>query len=118
MVSVLHQMGSKVLVLGPVPIPPGIVYDCLSEHLTDAPACTWPVPEVVDAAGVASEKSGVTAAGGLYFDVEPWFCTAQQCGVIVDNILMWRDASHITEPYSAYLAPAMSAELAAVLSSG
>jgi peptidoglycan/LPS O-acetylase OafA/YrhL len=118
MVSVLRQMGSKVLVLGPVPIPPRIVYDCLSEHLTDAVACTWPVGQVVNEAGVAAERSVVTAAGGLYFDVQPWFCTAQRCGVIVGNILMWRDASHITEPYSAFLGPAMSAQLAEVLPSG
>ena len=41
MVTTIRQMGAKVVVIGPVPKPPVTVYDCLSQHLTDAP---WPAP--------------------------------------------------------------------------
>ena len=115
MVATIRHIGPKVLVISQVPIPPGPVYDCLSEHLTDAVACTMPVGQVVNEAGMADERAVVTAAGGTYLDIQPWFCTAQTCGVIVGNILMWRDASHITEPYSVFLGPAMSADLAEAL---
>ena len=115
MVSTIRQMGSKVLVIGPVPKPQTTVYDCLSEHLSDATACTEPVNVGIKEAGLASERATVEAAGGAYLDVQPWFCTAQTCAAIVDNLLVWRDDNHISEPYSAFLGPAMSAEIASVL---
>ncbi len=115
MVSTIRRMGSKVLVIGPVPKPQTTVYDCLSQHLSDATACTEPVDVGINELGLASERATVESAGGAYLDVQPWFCTAQTCAAIVDNLLVWRDDNHISEPYSAFLGPAMSAELASVL---
>ncbi|MGH3420865.1 MAG: SGNH hydrolase domain-containing protein, partial [Streptosporangiaceae bacterium] len=113
MVTTIRAMGSKVVVLGPVPKPQVTVYDCLSAHLTDATACTEPLSTGINEAGVAAERAAVTAAGGVYIDIQPWFCTPTTCGTMAGNILMWRDDNHITETYSTFLAPAMSAELAA-----
>jgi hypothetical protein len=115
MVAAIRRMGSKVLVIGPVPKPQTTVYDCLSQHLNDATACTEPVGVVIDEAGLASERATVAAAGGDYVNVQPWFCTAQTCAAMVDNLLVWRDDNHISEPYSAFLGPAMAAEMASVL---
>ena len=50
-----------------------------------------------------------------YLDVQPWFCTASRCAVILGNIEMWRDDNHISPEYSNFLGPAMSAELQAVM---
>ncbi|MGH9055065.1 MAG: acyltransferase family protein [Acidimicrobiales bacterium] len=91
MVSTIRAMGSKVVVLGPVPKPQVTVYDCLSAHLADATACTEPLATGINEAGVSAERAAVTSAGGVYIDIQPWFCTST---------------------ISAFLAPAMSAELA------
>jgi SGNH domain (fused to AT3 domains) len=115
MVTTIRQMGSKVLVIGPIPKPQTTVYDCLSQHLNDATACTEPVSVGINEAGLASEQATVGAAGGDYLNVQPWFCTAQTCAAIVDNLLVWRDDNHISEPYSAFLGPAMSAEISGVV---
>jgi peptidoglycan/LPS O-acetylase OafA/YrhL len=115
MVASIRQMGAKVVVVGPVPKPPFNVPDCLSEHLSNAVACTEPVSTEINDAGMAAERSAVTAAGGIYVDVQPWFCTATRCGVIVGNIEMWRDDNHISPEYSSFLGPAMSAQLEAVM---
>jgi len=42
--------------------------------------------------------------------VEPadWMCTATKCPMIVDDILVYRDASHMSASYSKFLAPMTS----------
>ncbi|HUJ66294.1 MAG TPA: acyltransferase family protein, partial [Acidimicrobiales bacterium] len=115
MVTLIRQTGAKVVVVGPVPKPPVNVPDCLSEHLTEAEACTEPVSVEINDAGMAAERSAVTAAGGSYIDAQPWFCTATRCAVILGNIEMWRDDNHISPEYSNFLGPAMSAQLEAVM---
>ena len=112
MISTIRQMGSTVVVIGPVPKPVNIVYDCLSQHLSDAVACTEPLGEAFNLAGAAAEKAAATQAGAFYIDTRPWFCTATTCTTMVGNIMVWRDDNHITETYSSFLGPAMSAELA------
>jgi peptidoglycan/LPS O-acetylase OafA/YrhL len=118
MVTRLRALGSRVLMIGPVPKPPFVVPDCLSAHLTSAAACTFPVAQTISEAGEAAERAAVTGAGGSYLDTQPWFCAGPTCGVMVDNIEMWRDDNHISETYSAYLGHAMAAQIARVIPGG
>lgn len=114
MVGAIRAMGSQVVVLGPVPQPPSNVPDCLAAHPTDIAACALGVKSSLNAAGIAGEQATVSAAGGEYLDVRPWFCTATICPVVVDNLLVFRDMSHITVPYATYLAGALDATLYAL----
>lgn len=122
--SAIHQVrqsGARVAVIGPVPGPPEPIPDCLSANLDDVTACNIspggphaaPGPVGIDVAGMQAEQSTVTAAGGAFIDVEPWFCTESTCPVIVDNLLVFRDVSHITATYANFLAPLMVATLEA-----
>jgi peptidoglycan/LPS O-acetylase OafA/YrhL len=118
-VAALHTSGARVLVLGPIESPDGVVPDCLSGHLDDVLACnvtpreTHVGPGLVgyDNAGIIAERGAVVRAGGSFVDVKPWFCAATTCPVIVDNVLVFRDNSHITAQYAAYLAPLVSDEV-------
>jgi peptidoglycan/LPS O-acetylase OafA/YrhL len=111
MVSQIKAMGSRAVLLGAIPKPPAVVPACLSSHINDAAACNMALPQVLNQAGVASEKAATSAGGGTYLDVLPWFCVAQACGTTLGNIEMWRDDNHITATYASFLGPAMSAEL-------
>jgi hypothetical protein len=115
MVSTIKQAGARVVVLGPIPKPSANVPACLSAHLTSATACNMAADQVVNQSGEAAEEAAVTSAGGAYLNLQPWFCTAQTCATILGNIEMWRDDNHITEIYSSFLGPAMSAALAAAM---
>jgi peptidoglycan/LPS O-acetylase OafA/YrhL len=115
MVTQIRQLGAQVMVIGPIPKPPVNVPDCLSAHLTDATACTFPLAQTVNLAGEAAERAAVVTAGGSYVNTQPWFCAGPTCGVIAGNVEMWRDDNHITATFSAFLAPALGAELALVL---
>jgi hypothetical protein len=118
MVNQLRTLGSRVLVIGPVPKPPFVVPDCLSAHLTSATACTFPAAQTINEVGETAERAAVMSAGGSYLNTQPWFCAGPTCGVMVDNIEMWRDDNHISETYSAYLGPAMAAQIARVMPGG
>jgi peptidoglycan/LPS O-acetylase OafA/YrhL len=115
MITQIRQLGARVMMIGPIPKPPDTVPDCLSAHLTSAGDCTFPLGQTVNLAGEASERATVLAAGGFYVTTEPWFCAGPTCAVMVDNLEMWRDDNHISEPYSAYLGPALAAEIARVM---
>jgi hypothetical protein len=41
----------------------------------------------------------------------PWLCTAQTCPVIVGNLLVYRDESHLSTAYSSLLARLLYPEL-------
>ncbi len=118
-IRTLRSSGARVLVLGPVESPDWVVPDCLSAHLYDVPACnvtpreTHDGPGLVgyDNAGQIAERTAVFEAGGAFVDVKPWFCALSTCPVVVDNLLVFRDNSHITVEYADFLAPLVSDEV-------
>jgi hypothetical protein len=50
-------------------------------------------------------------AGAVVVDPVPWFCTPTTCPVVVGNILVYRDDSHISMPYVRLLAPLLAERL-------
>jgi peptidoglycan/LPS O-acetylase OafA/YrhL len=118
-VRTLRSSGARVLVLGSIDSPDWVVPDCLSAHLDDVGACnvtprdTHDGPGLVgyDNAGIIAERTAVVRGGGSFVDVKPWFCANTTCPVIVDNVLVFRDNSHITVQYAEYLAPLIGDEV-------
>ncbi|GLB94428.1 MULTISPECIES: acyltransferase family protein [Mycobacterium] len=109
LVQQLRGIGAKVLVLGPLPRLTAAVPACLSEHLTDATACSPPMSFAFDRAGIAAEAAAVKAGGGQYAELEELFCTKNRCPVIIGNTLVYVDAGHLTLEYSRLISPAIAA---------
>jgi peptidoglycan/LPS O-acetylase OafA/YrhL len=108
-VTQLRNLGSTVLVLGPVADPRSSVPACLSGHLDDATACAPPRLVAVNGNGIAAEQTAVSGAGGHYADLSDLFCTPERCPPIVGNTLVFRDDNHVTTEYAQLLAPVMGA---------
>jgi len=109
LVQQLRDTSAKVLVLGPTPAPGSDVPICLSRHLDDATACSPPRSTALNGLGIAAESAATKAGGGQYADLSELFCTTNRCPVIVGNILVYRDNSHLTLEYSRLLAPIVGA---------
>ena len=107
----IEAVGSKVLVLGPSPLPLTDAADCLSTRLTDAVMCTRLFTAALNVPGAVAEGKVARAAGASYVDVAPWICTPQRCAVIVGNYLVYRDDNHVATPFSRWLAPVMAADV-------
>ncbi|WP_435406064.1 acyltransferase family protein [Mycolicibacterium rhodesiae] len=109
LVRQLHDAGSQVLVLGPIPAPHQAVTICLSGHLGNAAACDLSRSAAVNQSGIAMEASATRAGGGQYVDVTDLFCTADRCPAIVGNTLVYLDTTHLSITYAQQLAPAIGA---------
>ena len=114
-IRAIEALGARVVVIGPVPKPTGVVPTCLSTHMSDAAACAVPLAVGFDQAGQAAEAAVTHADRAAYLDVEPWFCTSTVCPAVVGNIELWRDDNHITRTWARYLAPVMTESLDALL---
>jgi peptidoglycan/LPS O-acetylase OafA/YrhL len=111
-IASVRSDGSRVLVMGPIAQPPGDIPDCVSAHLDALPGCSF-APQAYP--GVGALAATVQRDGGHYADVEPWFCTASRCPAVVDNLLVYRDDTHITVTYATYLAPLVGDEITEAL---
>jgi peptidoglycan/LPS O-acetylase OafA/YrhL len=89
---------------------PGVdVPECTARHLGDVGACTskrklaWPYDGRHEALAESLAANGIAT-------VEPidWFCTANDCPAVVGNLLVYRDSSHMSTAYSAWLAPMLA----------
>jgi hypothetical protein len=88
------------------PSPGSDVPTCVADHLSDLTACArvrteiYPYPARHEAVGEALRVSGTTT-----IDPVDYLCAPTYCPAVVGNILVYRDASHLSTPYAAYLAP-------------
>ena len=47
-------------------------------------------------------------------DVTPWFCVANRCPPIINDVIAYRDQQHLTPEYVTSLEPLLAAALARV----
>ena len=88
-----------------VPSPP----DCLAAHPQQVQECSVPSTnpdEIYDQA----EKTAVTAYGGRYISVRPWFCS-QRCSAMIGRYFVYVNELHITASYSIYLEQVLAEKL-------
>jgi len=107
--ELLARTGARLYLIEDTPYQLSDVPECLSAHRWSPAACAvdrasaLPHAARRDRIGDALRRRGVTT-----IDPTPWFCTATACPVIVGNVLVYRDASHLTATYARLLAPLLS----------
>ncbi len=57
-----------------------------------------------------AEERAVTAQGGRYIDVTPWFCTTR-CGSIIGHYEVYLNQLHVTGTYSLFLEQVLAEKL-------
>lgn len=113
-------LAEKMVVLGDTPHSEQDIPLCVSAHLNDASACA--IDSTYTNARVNYQlihkqlKEKIVAAGIDYVDTTVWVCSADgKCPVIVGNVLLYRDDSHLTIAGSKFFAPMMESALLAYL---
>jgi peptidoglycan/LPS O-acetylase OafA/YrhL len=112
-----QQYGARVLYLEDTPNPAkvGSVPDCLALHPNQVGKCAVSPrdPKTRLSAFIQRrvESAAVRRAGATLIDPTSWFCTATICPPVINNIIVYADASHITATYARWLSPVMSAAL-------
>jgi peptidoglycan/LPS O-acetylase OafA/YrhL len=113
--AAVRPSADHVVVLGDTPTPAQDVPGCVSSHLDRASACVSARSEAVKASRLAVEQAVASANGAVFVPTGDWVCGAERCPVIVGDILLYRDANHLTATAATWLAPYLDAALARTL---
>ena len=104
-----------VVVIGDTPESSHEPTDCLSRNVRSADRCASDRDEVVAASRLEAEQ-GITAdLGADYVDTTDWLCAERACPMMIGNILLYRDTTHITTVASRWFRPLLEASLGGVL---
>jgi lysophospholipase L1-like esterase len=103
--------GVPVAVLSETPRAAESVPECLAEHLRDVVACEppWPAARTV---AINERLVDLTAdAGAAFVDLTPMLCLADRCPAVAGNVLVYRDAHHVTTAFATSRAGDLLADL-------
>ena len=113
--SRLTPLVPHVVVLGDNPPAQREPASCLSENLRRADACAAQRADVVMASRLAIERDIASGLGASFVDTTDWLCTDTACPVIIGDILLYRDVTHITTVAAHWFRPLVEASLAPLL---
>ena len=104
--------GVPVAVLSETPRSASSVPECLADHLQDVASCepSWPAARTVD---INDRLRALTARTGVDFvDLTSLLCLADRCPAVAGNVLVYRDAHHLTTTFARTRAGDLGRELA------
>jgi peptidoglycan/LPS O-acetylase OafA/YrhL len=114
-VSKVRPLTDHLLLLGDSATPKEDIPTCLAGNLSNVPNCMDSRDGAVRPGRLAVERDVAATYDADFVPTSDWMCTATACPVIVGNILMYRDNSHITATASEFLSPYIEATVKAVL---
>jgi len=107
-VAALPQ-GTAALILGDVPYNYGDPVRCLRENPRDISACAYRRQDPDERIIALAQRAGAEATGATFGTLNDVICPYDPCPPIHDDVLVWRDRSHISGTFSGYLTPRLRA---------
>ncbi|MGZ4725777.1 MAG: acyltransferase family protein [Ilumatobacteraceae bacterium] len=111
----MRPLAKNVLVLGDTPTPLTDVPGCVSSHLRNVSACMNPRSEAIKPGRLSAELEVAVAHHAAFVPTGDWLCTSSDCPVVIGNLLVYRDNSHMTTATSLWLEPYLQAVVAPLL---
>jgi peptidoglycan/LPS O-acetylase OafA/YrhL len=99
------------VLLADTPFPRSNVPECLASNPSDSRACDVPVSVGYADDRRAADRATAEANGAHYADLAAAICNGDTCPAVRGNLLVFRDASHLSSPFAASLAPQLAAVL-------
>jgi len=114
----LHRVARHVIFISDVPTLRYPAPACVSAHEADVYHCTVSRSESVALPTVKLEELQLAKREHITsIDPIPWFCDPTRCPVIVRNILLYRDNSHMVPAWSRFIAPVLADSILPVVAS-
>ena len=104
-VSKVKPLAQHVLLLGDSATPALLVPYCLANNLTYVPLCMATREQATRPSRLEVERAVAEKYDIDFIPTSDWMCTDALCPVIVGNVLMYRDDSHLTATAAEFLAP-------------
>ena len=111
----LQGAAGHLLLLGDSATPADDVPSCVAGRLSNVGSCMNSRDNAVRPGRLGVERDLAAQYGASFIPTSDWMCTDTVCPVIVGNVLMYRDNSHITATASAFLAPYVEAAVRSII---
>ncbi len=104
----LRRSAEHVIFISDTPYLPQPAPDCVSDHVSDVRACTTKRSDATILPAIKAAELRIAKQERIdSIDPTSWFCTPRVCPVIVGNILVYHDKSHMTTQWSRFIAPVL-----------
>ena len=95
---------TRVAVIADVPdngVTPAI---CLSAHVEDVRPCLLTREDQLNGVVESVERATAAKAGAAFLDFNQYLCNGDSCPPVIGNMLVYRDADHLTATFSRHMA--------------
>lgn len=115
----LRPSGANTVVIGDIQAQNRDVPECLATFPTELGKCAVQNPNDRPGRGghPGAEHAAATAEGDHFVDPTKWLC-AKRCSPVIGRMIVYWDAFHMTNTYSAYLSKVLGAKLASAFRLG
>jgi peptidoglycan/LPS O-acetylase OafA/YrhL len=109
--SALTINSQKIIYLADSPGPLLHVPICLSANIQTVQNCNFERSAAVNEQTAEILKGVWSSETSRFVDLTDWFCTNQICPVVIDNMVVYRDVSHISSAYALALTKVLQDQL-------
>lgn len=113
--STITKFDTKLLYIADTPKPTSIIPICLSQYVAQIQMCTFELSQAINMPSDGMLKKIFSTEKSSYVDLTEWFCINSRCPGIIGNTLVYRDNSHISDPYALALTDVLAAQINEVL---
>jgi len=114
-VSKVRPLTTHLLLLGDSATPQDDIPSCLASNLSSVGSCISARDNAVRPGRLAVEREVALKYDADFIPTSDWMCTDTACPVVVGNVLMYRDNSHITATASEFLSPFIETVVKSIL---
>ncbi len=115
----LRHSAKQVIFISDTPYPRHSAPDCVAGHLSDVRPCTRPRSDSTVLPSIKAAELRIAKHERVKsIDPTSWFCTPKVCPVIVGNVLVYHDKSHITPEWSRFVAPVLGKAILRMMKPG
>jgi peptidoglycan/LPS O-acetylase OafA/YrhL len=110
--NALSGVATRLMFLGDTPAPIHDIPSCVSNHLRRISYCAASRAQAIDAARLAAQAAVAKKYQADFVTTDDWLCASRLCPVVIGNVLMYRDSSHLSVEGSKLMTPYVEALLA------
>ena len=113
--DMVARLSGATAILVDTPDPGREIPSCLSKHMSDIRACSFTREDSDNRDIGVAERVAADRAGATLIDLTGEICRSWPCSPIQGDILIYRDADHLTKTFSRTLSMQLGAAIAALL---
>ena len=100
----LTPIAGRVIYLADTPLSRVDPPTCLAQHPRSVLACATAVPAAINQEWLNTERQTASLANVGFIDPSLWVCPSSPCPVVIGNVLVFRNAGHLTATFAATMA--------------